>query len=102
MRSTRFHLVYTNVTMVTWSDLVLLTVDIRTISTLYQHVNGYFMLVYMIHLAIIVKETDSQPYNASLGEQTLFYNLLTDLYCLELHCCLENVTPSHHCYFEFL
>ena len=31
-----------------------------------------------------------------LGEHTVFYNSFTDLNCLELHRCLESVTPSHH------
>ena len=38
-----FHLVY--VTMVTWEDLVLGTVDIRTITPGFQHVNGNLILV---------------------------------------------------------
>ena len=90
-----FHLVYTSVPMVTWEDLVLQTVDLPTITPVFQGVNSNLMLVLINKLIV------NHIMHHLVNTHTV-YNSLIDLYCRELHRCLENVTPSHQIYFEFL
>ena len=51
-REQSFHLVYTNVNMVTWSALVLRTADLQIISPVFNHDSSNLMLV-IINLVII-------------------------------------------------
>ena len=57
-----FHLVYTNVAMVTWSDMVLRIVQFLHISPVFQHINGNLMLVIINFAIIILKKTNRRPY----------------------------------------
>ena len=47
-----YHLVYVDVTIVIWHDLVLRTVDLQIISPIFHYIRGNLMLI-IVNLAIL-------------------------------------------------